>query len=339
MARLASQEKLGFYPTPPVVVELVKRSLERTGNGKIRFYDPCAGGGDAIAEIANHLQAESFGVELDKKRAEEAKTKVNRLIHGDSLRVSISGGSVSCLFLNPPYHRDETGWLENKFLVQTAPSLQAGGVLIFIVSLRSFNRQMVRYLASMFRDVKICRFPKGEFDRFKQIVLFGNKLGTGIHDPDRQVSIEKRIAYLGSQAEDPFESDWPVYAVPVSTLSDKHFHFRNLEVTPEEMIKEVEDDGVEKEIFDFVVKRNGNVKMRPAAPLRKGHLAILVASGMTDGIVEKDGKRMLIKGTVKKEKIKTVESDETVEKITETDVLRLEIMGLDLKTGELFSIQ
>jgi hypothetical protein len=60
---------------------------------------------------------------------------------------------------------------------------------------------------------------------------------------------------------------------------------------------------------------------------------------MTDGIVEKDGKRMLIKGTVKKEKIKTVESDENVEKITETDVLRIEIMGLDLKTGELFSIQ
>ena len=130
-----------------------------------------------------------------------------------------------------------------------------------------------------------------------------------------------------------------MYAVPVSTLPDKHFHFRNLEVTPEEMIKEVEDDGVEKEIFDFVVKRNGNVKMRPAAPLRKGHLAILVASGMTDGIVEKDGKRMLIKGTVKKEKIKTVESDENTEKITETDVLRIEIMGLNLKTGDLFSIQ
>jgi hypothetical protein len=105
------------------------------------------------------------------------------------------------------------------------------------------------------------------------------------------------------------------------------------------MVEEVERDGIEKEIFELVVKRNGNVKMRPAAPLRKGHLAILVASGMTDGVVEKDGKRMLIKGTVKKEKIKTVETDDSTEKITETDVLRIEIMGLDLKTGDLFSIQ
>jgi hypothetical protein len=264
---------------------------------------------------------------------------VNRFVHGDSFRVSIRSGSISCLFLNPPYDNDDTGRLEGKFLAQTAPSLQVGGVLVLIVSLRSFNRQMVRYLASTFRDVKICRFPKDEFDRFKQVVLFGKKLGTPTHNPDLQQSIEKRILYLSSQAEDPFEADWPVYAVPVSTLPEKYFHFRNLEVSPQEMVEEVERDGIEKEIFELVVKRNGNVKMRPAAPLRKGHLAILVASGMTDGVVEKDGKRMLIKGTVKKEKIKTVETDDSTEKITETDVLRIEIMGLDLKTGDLFSIQ
>jgi hypothetical protein len=60
---------------------------------------------------------------------------------------------------------------------------------------------------------------------------------------------------------------------------------------------------------------------------------------MTDGLIEKNGKRLLIKGTVRKEKVKTVEVDETVETVTERDVLKIEIVGLDLRTGEIFSIQ
>lgn len=60
MARIASKEKLGFFPTPQVVVDLVKSCIERSGNGKVRVYDPCAGTGDAVAQIATHLQAESL---------------------------------------------------------------------------------------------------------------------------------------------------------------------------------------------------------------------------------------------------------------------------------------
>ena len=48
---------------------------------------------------------------------------------------------------------------------------------------------------------------------------------------------------------------------------------------------------------------------------------------------------MLIKGIVKKEKVRTVETDETVETVTERDVLKIEIVGLDLNSGEVFSIQ
>jgi hypothetical protein len=59
----------------------------------------------------------------------------------------------------------------------------------------------------------------------------------------------------------------------------------------------------------------------------------LVVSGMIDGLVEKNGKRMLIKGIVKKEKIRTVET------VTERDVLEIEIVGIDLKSDEVFSIQ
>ena len=335
MARLASQEKMGFFPTPPVVVELIQSCLRRAGDGKVRIYDPCSGPGDVVMQLATHLQAESFGVELDKNRAEQAKTRLSKVIQGDSLRVSIRGGSISCLFLNPPYSYDEDGRLENKFIVHSAPSLQAGGILVLVISIKSLNRAMVRYLASWFTDVAVRRFPAKEYESFKQIVVFGKKKGAGVVDGDTERMLEDSRS--GDVPELSHEA--LLYTVPSASLPDKFFHFRNLEMTAEEMIGEVAEDGFEREIFELVVKRNGNMRIRPAAPLRKGHLAILVASGMTDGLIEKNGKRLLIKGTVKKEKVKTVETDETTETVTERDVLKIEIVGLDLLSGEIFSIQ
>ena len=335
MARIASKQKLGYYPTPKTVVELIKPFLVRGGGGRARIYDPCCGPGEAVWQLANHLQAESFGVELDKNRAEQAKTRLSKVIHGDSLRVSIRGGSISCLVLNPPYDFCEGGRLENKFIAHTAPSLQAGGILVLVISIRSLNRAMVRYLASWFTNVAVRKFPEKEYEAFKQIVVFGKKKGAGVVDGDTERMLEE--SRTGNVPELSHEA--LLYTVPSASLHDRYFHFRNLEISPEEMVQEVEEDGFDKEIFELVAKRNGNMRIRPAAPLRKGHLAILVASGMTDGLIEKNGKRLLIKGTVRKEKRKSVESDETTETITETDVLKIEIVGLDLWTGEIFSIQ
>lgn len=336
MARIASQEKMGFYPTPQVVVDLIKTCLTRSSNGKIRVLDPCAGTGDPVAQIASHLQAESFGVELDKKRAEQVRQRVDKAIWGDTLRVSVRSGSMSCLFLNPPYDYDESGRIEQKFIVHSAPSLQAGGVLVLVVSIRSLNLAMRRYLASWFTELKMGRFPDGEFEKFKQVVLFGRKKANGVLDNVLMNALEGARVAAGFEV---LQAGKFVYQVPVAMLPDKLFHFRNLEMTAEEMVRELEEDGFDRQIFDLVSKRDGNARIRPAAPLRKGHLAILVASGMTDGLVEKDEKRLLIKGTVRKEKRRTVETDETNQTVTELDVLKIEIVGLDLKTGDVFSIK
>lgn len=341
MARIASQEKLGYFPTPQVVVDLIKSCLGRSGDGKIRVFDPCAGTGDAVDQLANHLQAESFGVELDKKRSEEAKKVLGKVICGDALRVSVRGGSMSCLFANPPYDYYEGQRLEYKFVTHTAPSLQPGGILVLIIPVGSLNLGMKRYLASWFNDVRVTVFPKKEFERFGQLVIFGRKRKEAVLNKEAFKDLEDVSTGL-LKGYVPWLELTPEccrYEVPPAVLPEKLFHFRNLEMTGEEMIAELAEDGFEHEVFALVVRRNGNVRIRPAAPLRKGHLAILVASGMTDGLVEKNGKRLLIKGTVRKEKVKTVETDETTQIVTERDVLKIEIIGLNLKSGEIFSIQ
>jgi len=46
--RLAAQAKMGYYPTPPLVVSLISGILIRSSPGKIRILDPCAGEGHAL---------------------------------------------------------------------------------------------------------------------------------------------------------------------------------------------------------------------------------------------------------------------------------------------------
>jgi hypothetical protein len=339
MARLASKEKLGYYPTPPEVTKLINAWIKRGGTGKIRVFDPCCGEGTAVAAIATHLQAESYGVELDTIRSGKAKDLVTTVIHGDSLRASIKPESVSCLFLNPPYDDDDGGRLENKFLTTHTGSLMVGGIIVLIISVTSYSEWMGKFLSAWFTDLRVYRFPGKLFDSFRQMVVFGKRKATPVADDRVKEGLVGSIKRQWAEGlEEP--SKWfSPYKVPVSDVPDKLFYFRSLNMTAEDMVKEVEKDGFQDTVIEMLVKLNGNGFLRPAAPLRKGHLAILVAAGLTDGLVEKNGKRYLIKGIVRKEKVKTKEFEEDATIIKEVDVLKIEINGLDLNTGQLFSIQ
>ena len=53
-------------------------------------------------------------------------------------------------------------------------------------------------------------------------------------------------------------------------------------------------------------------RTRPLMPLRRGHLAMLVAAGFLDNLVlEADGQRVLVKGRTTKEMVLVEETEET----------------------------
>jgi type I restriction-modification system DNA methylase subunit len=81
--RLAAQAKMGYYPTPPMVVSLITGILVRNGPGKIRIFDPCAGEGHALNEIKDSLQCESYGIEIDTHRGKIAKQNLTRCLITD----------------------------------------------------------------------------------------------------------------------------------------------------------------------------------------------------------------------------------------------------------------
>ena len=67
-------------------------------------------------------------------------------------------------------------------------------------------------------------------------------------------------------------------------------------------------------------------------PLRRGHLALLIAAGLLNNILlEAAGDRVLVKGRTYKESIPVEFDDPDIE--IEREVLRTSVIALDLRSG------
>jgi len=79
-------------------------------------------------------------------------------------------------------------------------------------------------------------------------------------------------------------------------------------------------------------------RVRPLIPLRRGHLAVLIAAGFLNNILlEANGRRLLVKGRTYKEMVPLESGDPEVE--IEREVLRTSVVALDLRTGRFEVIQ
>jgi hypothetical protein len=78
--------------------------------------------------------------------------------------------------------------------------------------------------------------------------------------------------------------------------------------------------------------------VRPLMPLRRGHLAVLIAAGFLDNVLIEDGsRRVLVKGRITKVSRPVESADPDVE--VEREFLRTSVVMLDLETGEFEDIQ
>ena len=101
--RLAAQAKMGYYPTPEDVTPIIAKYLKRKREGLIRILDPCAGTGTALKQIGDSLKAETYGIEVDLDRGNQAKEILTKCLVTDYQNTRISHGAFSLLWLNPPY--------------------------------------------------------------------------------------------------------------------------------------------------------------------------------------------------------------------------------------------
>jgi tRNA1(Val) A37 N6-methylase TrmN6 len=343
--RLAAQAKMGYYPTPDSVTPIIAKYLKRQRDGLIRILDPCAGEGTAIILIGEHLEAQTFGIELDLERGGKAKEILTKCLVTDYKNTRISHGSFSLLWLNPPYdwaQRDselETSErYERTFLRDCIPYLSPRGILVYLIPQRRLEGHIARMLSYRFHQISVFRFPEEEYRAFKQLVIFGVLKKR----PDKDETAAEYLKKCGEfKAAVPHLPEVPpsIYEVPLS-LAKSDFLFRSKDIDPDELAREILDHGVFPQVREMTTPLRMVEKIKPIMPLRHGHLAQILACGLMNGVVWDRDKcnPLLVKGVTKKEVKRSVQIEGDLEKHIETDQIKILIHAFDRK-GAMFTIE
>jgi len=332
MARLASQGKMGYYPTPEEELDRIMEIVKINNINALDVLDPCFGDGRALLSFKKKYgnQITAYGVELNSVRFMNAMNGdvdfgkfIDVGLQCDALQeIIVNKRSFDILFLNPPYDVDNTDdvtaaivgrrRLESRFLEKYTDSLVSGGLLIYIVPSNSVFKDF-SYLTKKYELLSLYAFES--FSNFRQVVFIGRR--KSISKKDMPKELEGDILQW---LQDLTHAD--LYEDNVDELISTQFGVDKVEYTPEvtekpkiriftsllnpelmvEKIQPLEDlDG-----FSDNTKLK-TLSINPVQEPREGHLALLTASGLMDGEIE-DG--IYIKGTVDTEV-------NTVEEITE----------------------
>ena len=337
MTRLASTAKAGFYPTPERVTEWIARCvIPSTANGKI--IDPCCGEGIAVHYLANAWNLESYGIEIDAERALEASSHLHRVLHLDYASARTPHHSFQVLMLNPPYDfaEGEGRRTEYQFLRDVTKWLQPGGLLVYIVPQYRVDARMAGFLATTYESLQIYRFPDPEYASFRQAVLFGVARSEPTRDEKTALALIQQcrasLPILPESLDDGLK-----YHIPEpSEVVRKTFFFRGTEINPQEALAEAMAVGAWKsaEWQEWLTPKRDLMAFRPLMPLKKGHLAMLIAAGLMQNLrleLVVGAETLLVKGRTYKVQ-EQVESDDEDEEVVR-DRFVTEIVTLDLQSG------
>ena len=352
MARLESRARAGFFPTPPRIADAIAHYLTPVGyTGRqssrvVRLLDPCAGTGAAAAVIGRRLRAVTYGVELNDERAREAGGVLDHVLATSAFTTRLANGAFSVLYLNPPYdYDDERRRLEHAFLTTLSRALCAQGVLVFVLP-QSRLAVSARYLATHYAGHAVYRFPDPEFVAYRQIVVFALRKTAAVADAAAQARLEwcaeDELPPLPMSVGEPGAEEAVPAAFQVPALPAGEVLFASLFFDPIRAEEEARRRGVwTQPAFADHLWPPGDRPVRPLMPLRRGHLAMLVAAGMLNNVVLRDpgdpgGRRVLVKGRTRKELVPVETDRDDVE--VEREVLRTAVVVLDLGTGEIETV-
>ncbi|NPV86297.1 MAG: hypothetical protein HPY45_09855 [Anaerolineae bacterium] len=344
--RTPAVEKMGYYPTDLPVLEIIKTFIQ-PAEVRARLLDPCAGEGEAASLLGQALNCETWGVELSHIRAEKAAQALDKVHQAAWQAVYLSDESISLLFLNPPYEADEDHKrVELDFLKSCTPKLARSGLLVYIVPQHILKIETVaKLLAAHYENLRCWRFPDGLFEKFKQVVVFGNRRQILNLPTSQEIAEILRWASLDLPPIEP-QSE-PLYTLPpapVRGANGRPVVFKRTDYEPYEIVLAAMKEGVHatREWRDLVSPVRGIQALRPVMPLKKGHIAMLMASGMmgTLKLTDADGKPMLIKGRVVKVNEKVSETENEDGSVTETFRDRyITTIAVARQTGDIEIIQ
>lgn len=290
--RLAAQVKGGFYPAHEEAVAHAASFLQAPPGEPFTILDPCAGEGAALRQLSELLgcpQCLTYAIELDDSRAATLQATMpdaHVLAPADFFGCRASFGSFSFIWLNPPFDHSYGGSrVEEQFLWRAAEWLMPGGVMALVcpedvVEEHSHARQ---HLARHYDQIRIVPFLK-DHRPFNEVVVFGHKRSWP--DADRTATLS---SWDAAQAPKDFRYRIPPGAGPR--------RFEKTDPTESELQWMLANSPLRSHL---IAPPEAPVPS-PPLPLGIGHVALLLASGHLDGVVEPEGKLPhVVRGTSRK---------------------------------------
>lgn len=365
--RPAGKLKMGYYPCPTRVVEMVASHILRPGQGNmIALADPCAGEGQAVMQLRDLLggarQVYSYGVELDRERREHCRSlDWTKFIGGDALiGVDWPKYAYDILWFNPPYDDDkEFKRLENRFFIQLVRNkriIKPGGLFIGILPRRTLPVIATELLNMLDgapnEDGKndpypaVYVFPDPEYDEFEQVVVLGivRRRARGMVDGaaldawvEAAHSDDCPVLDYAYDKEGKSTAKWPGAVNPFWTDKQKPADFMTLIGDPVATAHLAWKSGWMSDVnLRETCFGRRQQKVQTLRKLNKSHLAAAIAAGFFNGEVI-DGtpegfRKEMVKGRTIKQLVTVVnkepQPDGSFLKVTQEQFLS-EVISLD----------
>lgn len=311
MSQIGNKLKSGFFATPPRQGEYLRSLL--TFEGEAAALDPTCGEGLILKQLTEAREERDFsihtyGVELDKRRAELAKDAIQTVVQAPIESMIISNDVYSLLFLNPPYDHTMLGIGDDKSerkeyteLVRGTRYLAPGGIMIYIIpSYRYTDKKIARFLASHFEDIAVTRFTDEDYPDFRQCIFIGKKkkadykelnerLFEFLQQMDSEEFVEKHVSPLNQLLQN--EKSWSVPA-GVSEVPTFYTRMQN----KSEFISAIRQN----KGFDAFIQRTKTKQLEiggsPLLPIAQGQMALLLASGAVNGVIGQGDNLHIVQG-------------------------------------------
>lgn len=218
MARLRAQADLEFFPTQERIRPMIRSYLSFPEKSTTCF-DPCCADGKALMEICpdQHL----FGMELHTGRALQAKRRpFIKVLAGPFENCIISHNSFGFIHLNPPYDWVAGGGqrYEEIFLYRATNYLAYKGVMEYLVPTTLFETSrgadILKFLYSNYRDIRIYKYPQPEYKEHGQMVIFGVKKFQGKIKATEEWLNNQLASIVTGDIPELSIQDEPIYAIP-----------------------------------------------------------------------------------------------------------------------------
>lgn len=259
-------------------------------NRRGRILDVSPHDVDVLLKFAHTWNCDPYAVE-PSERVHELRERGIMAVRGKFLSVRISKSSMSAVIGTIPTDHDSMILRAHSlFVARIAEVLAPGGIAILAGPPEVFDLGVCTVLMRMFVPYAfICSGWVLIIGIRREYAVFGQHPG----------ELEKAIKTGAIPEFDPA-------AIPPVTLPavPPRITFAPSEPYYGDIIAEEMEHGVwTRAEFEHILLRPPDTMVRPVMPLRKGHLALLIAGGMFDNLVIRTGrKRYLIKGRTSKTK-------------------------------------